>query len=377
MAPENETEEARQTRLLGNAHGPAKNRYDRPWRTFVPAASASKSLPPIKDAKIAETVLKTVHPNEDKVFQRLEFLCDGYISYVTRNILFEFFPRADEGFLTQCYQMLVCNKELAALADFFGLSRPTDEFKAKADRFEAYLGGLARNGQHDEAAGFLRTILASIVEYITEEVVLTTRNPVTKGRYYHQAEFGKLPERLTPQIERGGPTPVDAAAIMSGPQSGRARKRKRYPPKKSGGQPKRHQAAAGQLTGEQSFGGALTFEPPPAASQIQRRIMLPPPPASLPSRPAISPALGGHGPGARRHYGQSSFSHASTSEVVSRGLQQWRLPPLACGHIIIPAVAAPPFPLPPLREDQLDPACRRIPCIFRWRLLRSLGYTEP
>ncbi len=53
--------------------------------------------------------------------ERLEFLGDGLVNLVIAEVLYQRFPKADEGWLTRARSQLVCESSLAAIARQLGL----------------------------------------------------------------------------------------------------------------------------------------------------------------------------------------------------------------------------------------------------------------
>ena len=70
----------------------------------------------IKKGYINKSLIHNSVEKEDKNFQRLEFLGDKILTSKISIMLFQFFVFADEKILSQSYQRIVSNKNLASLA---------------------------------------------------------------------------------------------------------------------------------------------------------------------------------------------------------------------------------------------------------------------
>lgn len=108
--------------------------------------------------KRAFTHISYANENNIESNQRLEFLGDSVLSFVVASKLFELYPKADEGKLTEMRAALVCEKALAQKATELGLSekiifgrseaRSNGRNKASilCDTFEALLGAIFSDG---------------------------------------------------------------------------------------------------------------------------------------------------------------------------------------------------------------------------------------
>jgi ribonuclease-3 len=119
--------------------------------------------------KIAITHPSVSHEVEGRLphNQRLEFLGDAVLGLVLTRELFEKFPEAGEGPLTQARAHLVNRRALAARARDIGLggflilsrsesaSGGTDRSSNLADAFEAVVGAVFLDGGYDAARAFL------------------------------------------------------------------------------------------------------------------------------------------------------------------------------------------------------------------------------
>lgn len=140
----------------------AKTQYDDPKLT---SKTHMPLLPKISDANLYNRVFvhKSIINNKSYLHkgemmashnERLEFLGDSVLNNIVTVILYERFPEASEGELTQIRSQLVKNVTLAEFAIGYGLNKKlqsnlseevlrTSTQKIYADIFEAYIGALA------------------------------------------------------------------------------------------------------------------------------------------------------------------------------------------------------------------------------------------
>lgn len=189
-------------RLAGAAAAPPAGQLAAPAGQL--AAGGMPPLPAIGDARLREQVFhhklfvtnKTYFSEAELVGmhnERLEFLGDAVLSLLVTEMLFERFPTANEGQLSQMRSDLVCNKTLGGLALAYGLdkrlrlnfdqtlqhSRPQ---KVYADLFEAYVGGVFLETGHASVL-VLRLWLAQVMEPRVRgaEHAMTRAAPVDKN----------------------------------------------------------------------------------------------------------------------------------------------------------------------------------------------------
>lgn len=123
--------------------------------------------------------------------ERLEFLGDSVLNYVTTLILYERFPHEKEGFMSSWRSNLVCNKTLAEFSARYNFNKMlrskveasafiTGGQKISADIFEAYIGALAidRNYELREIMDWLRLLMASKLD--AAEVEAKKNTPINK-----------------------------------------------------------------------------------------------------------------------------------------------------------------------------------------------------
>lgn len=159
-------------------------------------------LPKIHDGQLYKRVFSHKSLNANKTYlgedeivlshnERLEFLGDSVLNYVTTLLLYERFPYVKEGFMSQWRSNLVCNKTLAefsTLYKFDTLLRKkvenstlvTGGQKINADIFEAYIGALAidRNYELRDIMDWLRELMASKMD--SAEIAAKKNTPINK-----------------------------------------------------------------------------------------------------------------------------------------------------------------------------------------------------
>ncbi len=128
--------------------------------------------------KRAFTHISYANENNIESNQRLEFLGDSILSFVVAKKLYEVYPKADEGELTQMRAALVCEKSLAQKAMEMGLSeeiifgksesRSNGQYKASilCDTFEALLGAIFYDGGIEEAQSWILSVFKDDFEDI-------------------------------------------------------------------------------------------------------------------------------------------------------------------------------------------------------------------
>ncbi|KAF7582116.1 Ribonuclease III domain family protein [Clavispora lusitaniae] len=152
---------------------------------LVAKDSSLPPLPKIRNAHLRARVFQHKSTSANKTYlaeqeivsshnERLEFLGDSVLNTLVTFILYEKFPFANEGLLSQIRSSLVSNKTLAEFSTQYGFDQSlrckVDESalrngkqKIFADIFEAYVGALAmeRGFDMNEVQQWLKTLMAS------------------------------------------------------------------------------------------------------------------------------------------------------------------------------------------------------------------------
>jgi ribonuclease-3 len=145
--------------------------------------------------------------------QRLEFLGDAVLDFVTGAWLYHHFPEFQEGRLTSLRAALVCTQALAnfarkiGLGAFLRLGKGEEENGGRdrdanlCDAFEALVGALYL----DNGLAAVETLLYPLLEEETEHVLKAEldRDPKSRFQEWSQAERGVTPHYRT--LKASGP----------------------------------------------------------------------------------------------------------------------------------------------------------------------------
>lgn len=122
------------------------------------------------------------HRDEKQSNERLEFLGDSILSYVTSSWLYETMPEKPEGDLTNLRSKLVNTKSLAAVATRLGLGEKLYLSKGEedgggrlntsllADTYEATIGALYLDGGLDACKHYIHSTLLASVEDLDKDL---------------------------------------------------------------------------------------------------------------------------------------------------------------------------------------------------------------
>lgn len=141
--------------------------------------------------------------------ERLEFLGDAVLSFVSAEYLYSKFPDYNEGELTKLRSQLVCTKSLSAFAKQISLSdylimgrgaalNDAGRSSVLENTFEAVIAAIYLDGGIDEARHFILRFLANEVEkhhtdfkdYKSYFQIVVQRNPDERFRYVLVKEEG-------------------------------------------------------------------------------------------------------------------------------------------------------------------------------------------
>ncbi len=136
--------------------------------------------------------------------ERLEYLGDSVVNLITAKYLFKFFPKANEGELTQYRSYLVSREQLANYAlrcnlwNFILMSDNSELTSTSkggktilADAFEAILGAIYLDGGIEAVEKFLNPMIKE--EIIEGAVSSREKNPKSKLLELLQAEKKQIP----------------------------------------------------------------------------------------------------------------------------------------------------------------------------------------
>lgn len=151
------------------------------------------------------------HLTEDN--ERLEFLGDAVVDFVTTAALFEQFPELDEGELTRLRSALVRTEQLSCLARSFDLGAALLLGRGEADTggrgrdallcaaFEALVGALYLDSGVQAVSAFLEPLLLPVAqETLSSQNHLDAKSLLQE---WAQRELGKTPHYAT--IGESGP----------------------------------------------------------------------------------------------------------------------------------------------------------------------------
>ncbi len=149
-------------------------------------------------------------PLQEESNERLEFLGDAVLSLVVGNYLYERYPDESEGFLTRVRTKLVNGNMLAELCQYAEIppfcivSRQIEEGNGRAnkkileDTFEAFLGALFLDAQHqganafDAASQWIITLIETNLDFI--ELLKQNNNYKDTFLKYYQHNFNYIPK---------------------------------------------------------------------------------------------------------------------------------------------------------------------------------------
>ncbi len=153
------------------------------------------------------------HPEAVEDNERLEYLGDAALDFITAAWIYNRFPEMNEGELTRLRSALVRTEQLAAFAQEIQLGEALFLGKGEASTggrerqallcgaFEALLGALYLDAGLDQVARFMESRLQEATEAaIKDERLLDARSQL---QMWAQAEIGETPQYET--IESSGP----------------------------------------------------------------------------------------------------------------------------------------------------------------------------
>lgn len=134
-------------------------------------------------------------------YERLEFLGDAVLDLIAAEILYEKFPRKDEGFLTKMRAKLVKGETLAQFSEDLGLAslmeigERSKQMKLSvsmlADVFESVIAAIYITAGYAEAYRFVKKVYQDHVDF--DALLNTTDNFKSALLEYTQAEKMPLP----------------------------------------------------------------------------------------------------------------------------------------------------------------------------------------
>jgi ribonuclease-3 len=153
------------------------------------------------------------HPEALEDNERLEFLGDAALDFISATWLYNRFPEMNEGQLTQLRASLVCTEQLGRFAAEVGLGEALLLGQGEhssggrrrpallCDAFEALVGALYLDGGFDRVSAFIEPRFEqAIVRKLDDESLIDARSRL---QMWAQAEMGDTPYYQT--LETSGP----------------------------------------------------------------------------------------------------------------------------------------------------------------------------
>jgi len=153
------------------------------------------------------------HPEALEDNERLEFLGDAVLDFISANWLYNRFPEMDEGQLTRLRSSLVCTEQLGRFALEIGLgealllgqgehaSGGRDRPALLCDAFEALVGALYLDGGFENVRSYIEPRFENVVGQTLDDGTLVDAR--SQLQMWAQAEIGETPEYDT--LETTGP----------------------------------------------------------------------------------------------------------------------------------------------------------------------------
>ncbi|KAL9618477.1 MAG: hypothetical protein Q9160_006796 [Pyrenula sp. 1 TL-2023] len=172
---------------------------------FVPIPQILPTLPPIKDRTILSSVLthqgtlrSFQNHSQNASYERYEFLGDGYLEIIARELLFSRFTEFPVGQLNKLKEELVRNKTLARFTVRYEIDKmarlpsgwlsDAGREKIHGDLFEAYLAGVilsdSKNGM-EVARTWLKALWEPFLqgaETLSKAAQATVQNTIVQAR---------------------------------------------------------------------------------------------------------------------------------------------------------------------------------------------------
>ncbi len=180
----------------------------------------------VLEAALTHGSYKNEQPGVSVDSQRLEFLGDAVIELVITAAVFERYPAASEGRLTELRARLVNTQALGSLAQALDLGsclrlgRGEEQTGGRsrvsllADGLEALLGAVYLDDGHTAAQRVIRTLFASRIEAVGSE---PSKDPRSRLQEWSQATFGACPTyRVEPILGEAGEQLFHARVVLGG-----------------------------------------------------------------------------------------------------------------------------------------------------------------
>ncbi|ANB15540.1 Rnt1p [Sugiyamaella lignohabitans] len=224
---------------------PVVDKYVSPYRPSTSDIEDSNDviywpppLPPIKDKRLENQVFthKSVanewgNYKQTKDNERLEFIGDAVLNFTVSNIIYEWFPDANEGDLTNMRSLLACNSTLWDVCTMYGIDKSLDtgfemiseidgkKSKVVADIMEAYIGALYT--ETEEGPTVVKEWLIDLFKPMMRELhkQKVAEEPIdreAKQRLYGLISIADVGPEYTTLIEGNSEYPFVVQCVMGG-----------------------------------------------------------------------------------------------------------------------------------------------------------------
>lgn len=180
---------------------------------FARQAGIAISNPSLLRRALTHRSYLNEHPDALEDNERLEYLGDAALDFITAAWLYNRFPEMDEGDLTRLRSSLVRTEQLAAFARELGLgeslllgrgeeaSGGRNRSALLCDAFEAFIGALFLDSGLESVIKFMQPRLEAAAEIALEDESLI--DPRSELQIWAQAAWGETPRYET--LETYGP----------------------------------------------------------------------------------------------------------------------------------------------------------------------------
>ena len=156
-----------------------------------------------KNKKLLQTALthtSYAYENHVQSYEKLEFLGDSILEFVSSEYIYEKFPNLKEGEMTKVRAMVVCEESLAKIAklhnfsDFLNLGKSEKSSGGETrtaileDTVEAIIAAIYKDGGLEEAKKFIINNLKEAIEYSTTHVGLKDYKTVLQEKLQENGE---------------------------------------------------------------------------------------------------------------------------------------------------------------------------------------------
>jgi ribonuclease-3 len=205
---------------------------------FARQAGIAMSNPSLLRRALTHRSYLNEHPDALEDNERLEYLGDAALDFITAAWLYNRYPEMDEGDLTRLRSSLVRTEQLADFARQLGLgeslllgkgeeaSGGRDRSALLCDAFEAFIGAIFLDLGLDKVIEFMEPRLERAADLVLEHESLL--DPRSELQIWAQAAWGETPRYVTvdtfgPDHERQFLIEVRVGDALSGQGKGRSK----------------------------------------------------------------------------------------------------------------------------------------------------------